>query len=101
MAHLSDFKRGHIVGSRMAGARVTKIAELFGVARATVSKVLTVFEKEGLTSTLLQNSGRKQKLPDKDDRHLCRLLGRIPRIQLRKLQQSLMTIWKTQFPLKL
>ena len=45
MAHLSDFKKGQIVGARMAGARETKNAELFGVARSNVWEVMTAFEK--------------------------------------------------------
>ena len=52
MADQSDFKRDQIVGARMAGARVTKTAELFGVGRSTVPKVITAFEKEGKTSPL-------------------------------------------------
>ena len=46
----------------MAGASVTKTTELFDVARITVSKVMTAFEKERKTSPLKQNSGRKLKL---------------------------------------
>ncbi len=59
MADLSDFKRGQIVGAQVAGAGITKTAELFGVARSIVLKVLTAFEKDGKTSSLKQNSGRK------------------------------------------
>ena len=51
----------------MAGVSVTKIAELFD---DSVSKVMTVFDKEGKTSSLKQNSGRKRKLSDKDRRTL-------------------------------
>ena len=47
MADLSDFKRGQTVSARMAGASVSKTAELFGVVKSTVSKVMTTFEKKG------------------------------------------------------
>ena len=60
----------------MADACVTKTAELFGVARSMVSKVVTAFEKEGKNSSLRQNSGRKQKLSGGDRWTLRRIVGK-------------------------
>ena len=66
MADLSDFKRCQIVGARMA--------ELFSVARRSVSKVMTAFVKEGKTSSQKQNCGRKRKLSDRNRRTLTRIV---------------------------
>ena len=74
MADLSDFKRAQIVGAHMAGASATKTVELFSVASSTVSKVMTAFEKDGKTSSLKQNSRRKQKLSDRDHRTLMQIV---------------------------
>ena len=70
MADQSDFKRGKTVSARKAGTSVIKTVELFDVARSTVSKVVTAFEKERKTSSQKQNSGRKRKLSDRDSRTL-------------------------------
>ena len=45
MADLSNFKRGQIVGARIAGSIATNATELFSVATCTVSKWMTAFEK--------------------------------------------------------
>jgi hypothetical protein len=50
MGDLSDFKRGQIVGARLAGASVTKTASLLGVWRATVCKVMSAYMNHGKTT---------------------------------------------------
>ncbi|XP_076031981.1 uncharacterized protein LOC143019888 [Oratosquilla oratoria] len=74
MADLSEFKRGQIVGPRMAGASITKTAELLGVSRGTISKVMTAFEREGKTSSAKHRSGPKLKLSERDRQTLNRIV---------------------------
>ena len=61
MTDLSDFKKGQDVGARMAGASVTKTAQMLNISRGTVSKVMTAFEKHSKILSLKRNSGRKKK----------------------------------------
>ena len=58
----------------MAGASVKSTAELVGVAKSTVLKIMTAFEIEGKTSSLKQNSGIKRKLSDSGRRALTRII---------------------------
>ncbi|XP_073410924.1 cytosolic arginine sensor for mTORC1 subunit 1 isoform X1 [Dendrobates tinctorius] len=74
MTDLSDFQRGQIVGARMAGASVAESAQMLGVARGTVSKVMTAFEREGKMSAAKHRSGRKSKLTERDHRTLKRIV---------------------------
>ena len=78
MADLLDFKRGQIVGTRIASARVTKTAELFGVVRITVSKVWTAFEKEAKNPSMNQDTGRKRRLSDRDRQTLALIVRKDP-----------------------
>jgi len=50
MRDLTDFEKGQIVGARMAGASITKTAELLGFSRTTMSGTMSEFEKHGKTS---------------------------------------------------
>jgi len=59
---LSDFKRGEIVGVRLAEAHVTKTATLLGASREAVSKVMTAYTDHWKTSSAKKNNGRKPKL---------------------------------------
>ena len=58
----------------MAGASVTKTAEIFGIKRSSVSEVMTAFEKEGKTFPLKRNPGRKRELSDRDCRTLTQII---------------------------
>lgn len=70
MSELTDFERGQIVGARMVGASVSKVAEVFSVSRGTVSKIYSAYLKCGKTSSAKSQHGRKCVLSDRDRRSL-------------------------------
>ena len=84
MADLSDFKRGQIVGARMA-----ENAELFSVARKTASIVMSAFEKEGKAFSLKQNSRRFRKLSDRDRQIIQRVVWNDHKYSAPKITEEL------------
>ena len=50
MRDLTDFEKGKIDGARMAGASITNTAKLLDFSRATISRTMLEFEKQGKTS---------------------------------------------------
>ena len=74
MVDISDFKRCQIVDARMVGASVTKTAQMFGISRNTVSKVMIAFEEEKENVSAKHKSGRKPKLSERDPGTLHRIV---------------------------
>ena len=79
-----------MVGAGIAINSETKTAALFGEATSTVSKVMT-FGKEGKTSSVKQNSGRKGKLSDRDCGNIMQIVRKNPKNTALKIQLSLVS----------
>ncbi|MBJ5464065.1 helix-turn-helix domain-containing protein [Salmonella enterica subsp. enterica serovar Derby] len=73
-SYLSEFQRGQIVGARLVAASVTTVAQVLGVSRGTVSKVMTAYNVHGTTSSARHNCGRKIKLTARDRGTLKRIV---------------------------
>jgi transposase len=76
MEDLSDFKRGRILGVRLAGASMTKTATLLGVSRATVSMVKSAYTNHGKTASAKRNSGRKSTFTERYRPTLRRIVSK-------------------------
>ena len=44
MSDLTDFERGQIVGARMVGTSVSKVAEMFSVSRGCIEDLFRIYE---------------------------------------------------------
>ncbi len=65
MSDLTDFRRGQIVGARLAGATVTETSQFLDSYRETVSKVMTAYTQCGKRSSAKPNIGWKENLGEK------------------------------------
>ncbi len=74
LSELSDVERGMIIGARLAGASVSRTANIVSVSRTTVSRVMTAYTNLGKVSSAKHNSGRKSKLKDAVRRVLKRIV---------------------------
>ena len=75
MGDLSDFQKGQIDGARMAGGTVAETAQLLGISRDTVSKVMTAREKYSKNSSAKHKSGRSSSLSEMERRTLTRIVS--------------------------
>jgi transposase len=85
MGDLSDLRRGQIIGECLAGASVTKMATLFGVSRAAVSKVTTAYTNYGKTPSAKRNNGRTPKLSERDHHILKRNVSKLHRTTIAEM----------------
>ena len=63
---MSDNQSRQIVGARLVGASVTKMATLLVVSRAAVSKGMTAYREHGTSSSAERNSGQQPKQSERD-----------------------------------
>ena len=70
MGDLLDFQIGKIDSARMAGTTVTETAQLLGISRGTVSKVMTAYKKDSKNSSTKHKSDRSYSLSEMDGKAL-------------------------------
>ena len=63
---LTEFQRGVIVGASLAGASLSKTAEICNVSKSSAYNVLSAYCKRGKTTSDKTNCGRKRKLSQRD-----------------------------------
>jgi hypothetical protein len=94
---LSNFQTGQVIGAHLAGASVTKMANLWGVFRAAVLKVMTAYTYHGKTSSANRNSGRISKVSERGCHKLKKIVSKYRELLQRRWHQKSLIILKTLF----
>ncbi|GFU27928.1 transposable element Tc1 transposase [Nephila pilipes] len=84
-------QRGMTTGTRFAGAPLSRTANLMGVSRTTVSRVMIAYKKLEKVFCAKQNSGRKSKVTNRDRRSLKKIIARKRKTTLPQITPKMST----------
>src|SRR5688572_19751973 len=88
---LTDFERGEIIGLFKGDIKQSKIVEILGHSKSTVSSIIKKYNEKGLTTTT-PRSGRPKILSECDNRHLVKIAKEHRSNTLEELTENFNTV---------
>ena len=91
---LSPYKRGQIVGAKLAGARIDELVESFHAPEGTIKTTLrqAKFRHNGVS---LPRLGRPKSWTERDVRSLIRIVRQYPKYSYAQVKKELRRNWST------